>query len=182
MGTTDPFSHSPPSGMPERETSPPPSPSTATPVNLSEEALCLQMEMNNTMIYLLSVKATLEACHQQLISEVDVNQCQNDIDTSEAIREVKARYTITDADVEASMKRMEVNCLASLNEVKAYHIAGIWKAKAANAASASKLHQQHQWAMQCLGEDDLEVEKQAQQSFLQAHGLVLQACPNKAMA
>ena len=130
--------------MPERQTSPTSSLSIPTLVNLSEEALQLQMEMNDTMVHLLSVRATLDACHQWLISEAEANQHQNNIATSEAIREIKAQFTTMIVNAEATMQKVEANCLASINEAKASHVAGIWKAEAANAAQASKIHLQHQ--------------------------------------
>ena len=182
VDTTVHSSHSILPGMPEREIGPPPSPLMATLVNLSEEALCLQTEMNDTMIHLFSASAALEMCHQWITSKTDINQHQNDIDTSVAIREVKTQFIAMIVDAEATIKKVEANCLASINKVKVTHVAGIRKAKATYATQVSKLHQQHQEAIQHLEEEALEVEKQAQQSFLWACGAALQACPNKALA
>ena len=58
----------------------------------------------------------------------------------------------------------------------------IRKAKATNAAQASKLQWQHQEVMWNLQEEALEVEKHAHQSFLQACGVALQAFPNDTLA
>ena len=49
------------------------------------------------------------------------------MDTSEAIREVKANYSVALADAEVTLKRAETICLSSLNEAEDSHTAGIWR-------------------------------------------------------
>ena len=75
------------------------------------------------------------------------------------------------------MRKAEAAHSASTSEVEAIHATGIRIAEAANVVQASKLQQQHQEAMQNLEEEALEVEKHSHQSFLQACGVALQACP-----
>ena len=44
------------------------------------------------MVHLLTVRASIDACWQRIMSETEVAHHQNEIKTSEAIREVKAHY------------------------------------------------------------------------------------------
>ena len=85
-------SHSLSYGTLERDTSPTPLPLPANSINLLDDVLHLQEEMNNAMVHLLSSRATIDMCCQWVISETEVIHCQNEIDTSEAIREIKTQY------------------------------------------------------------------------------------------
>ena len=142
--------------------------------------------MNNALVHLLSTRATTDMHCQWIISETEISHCQNEIDTSKAIREIKVQYTTEIADAEAgyrtTMRKAEAVHLASYSKVEIIWATGIRKAKATNATWASKLQQQHQEAMQDLEEEALQVEKDACQSFLWACGVAFQACPNEALA
>ena len=81
-----------------------------------------------------------------------------------------------------AIRKVEAIHLASTSKAEVIWATGFRKAKAANAAWASKLQQHHQEAMQNLKEDALEEEIHTQQSFLQACGAALQACPNDTLA
>ena len=78
-------SHSLSHNTPERDTSPTPLPSPAHSINLLDNVLHLQEEMNEVLVHLLSTRAAIKVCCQQIISETEVGHCQNEIDTSEAI-------------------------------------------------------------------------------------------------
>ena len=144
-------SHSLSHGTPERDTSLTPLPLLANSINLSVDVLHLQEEMNDVMVHLLSARATMDIHHQWVISETEVGHCQNEINTSEAIREIKSWYTATIGDAEdiygTTIRKAEAICLASTSKVEVTCATGIRKAKAANAMQASKLQQQHQEAM-----------------------------------
>ena len=84
-------SHSLLHGALERDTSPTPLLLLANSVNLSNNELHLQEEVNDAMVHLLSARAMIDMHHQWVISETEVSHCQNEIDTSEAIREIKAQ-------------------------------------------------------------------------------------------
>ena len=56
------------------------------------------------MVHLLSSRATIDMCHQQVLSETEVGHCQNKIDTSEAIKEIKAWYATAIGDAEAAYR------------------------------------------------------------------------------
>ena len=115
------------------------------------------------MVHLLSVRATIDTHHQWVISETEVSHCQNEINTSKAIREIKAWYAAMIGDAEATygttIRKAEAIHLASTSKVEVIQATGIRKAKATNAVQASKLQWQHQEAMQNLEEEALKVEK-----------------------
>ena len=179
-------SHSLSHGTPERDTSPTPFLLLANSINLLDNVLCLQEEMNDAMVHLLSTRATIDTSHQWVILRTEVSHCQNEMDTFKAIREVKGQYAATIEDPESTyrttMSKVEAVHLASTSEAEVFLAIGIRKAKAANAMQASKLQQQHQEAMQNLEEKALEVEKHTHQYFLWAFGVALQACPNETLA
>ena len=134
-------------GTPERDTSPTPLLLLANSINLLDNVLHLQEEMNDAMVHLLSTRAVIDMCHQWVISETEVSHCQNKIDTSKANREVKAQYTATIRDAEAAygtaIRKAEAAHLTSTSKVEVIQSTGIRRAKAANAARASKLQWQH---------------------------------------
>ena len=103
------------------------------------------------MVHLLSARATMDTHCQWVISETEVSHCQNEIDTSEAIREIKAQYAAMIRDAEATygiaIRKAEAVHLASTSKAEVTQATGIRKAEATNAAQASKLQQQHQEAM-----------------------------------
>ena len=81
-----------------------------------------------------------------------------------------------------TIRKAEAINLASSSKVEVTWATGIRKAKATNVVQASKLQQQHQEAMQNLEEGAFEEEKCPHQSYLQACGAALQACPSNALA
>ena len=115
-------SHSLSHGTLERDTSPTPLLSLASSINLSVDILHLQEEMNDMMVNLLSARAAMDMCHQQVISETEVSHHQNKIDTSEAIREIKAQYAATNGDTKAiygtTIRKAETICLASTSKAE----------------------------------------------------------------
>ena len=179
-------SHSLSCNILERDTSPTPLPSSAHSVNLLDNAQHLQEEMNDTLVHLLSARAAIDTCCQWIISETEVSHCQNEIDTSKAIREIKAWYATMIADAKATyrtiMRKAEAAHLVSTSEAEITQATGIRKVEATNATQASKLQQQHQEDMQNLEVEALKVEKDAHQSFLWAYGVAFQACPSEALA
>ena len=102
-------SPSPTPGMPERDT-----------INLSDDMLHLQGEMNDATVHLLTAKASIDTCHQRIISKTEVSHCQNEINLAEAIKEVKARYTTMIGDAEST-------CMTAMRKEEATHSASTWK-------------------------------------------------------
>ena len=185
---TAPSSHSPSPtpGMPERDTSPTPFDSQANSINLMDDVLHLQEEMNDAMVHLFTARASTDTHCQRIISETEVSHHQNKkINLAEAIREVKARYATMISDAKSAyvtaMRKVEAAHSASTSKAEVIYTTGIRKEEAANVVQASKLQWQHQEAMQNQKEEALEVEKHSCQSFLQACGVALQACPNEAL-
>ena len=80
-----------------------------------------------------------------------------------------------------AVRKAETAHSTSTSEVEAACTTTVRKAEAASVAQASKLQQTHQETMQNLKDEALEVEKHPCQSFLQACGVALQACPNEAL-
>ena len=130
-----PSSHSPSPGTLERGTSPTP---LADSINLLVGVLHLQEEMNDVMVHLLSARAAMDMHHQQVLLETEVSHCQNEINTSEAIREIKAWYTTMVRDAEVAyrtpIREVEAIHLASTSTAEIIQATGIRKAQAANGA------------------------------------------------
>ena len=74
------------------------------------------------MVHLLSARATMDTCHQWVLLETEVSHCQNEIDTSKAIREIKAWYTAMAGDAEAAYG-------TTIRKVEAVHLASTSKAE-----------------------------------------------------
>ena len=136
-------SHSLSHGTLDRHTSPTPFPLLANSINLLNDVLHLQEEMNTAIVHLLSTLAATDMHCQWAISETEVGHCQNEINTSEAIREIKAWYATRIGDAEAiygtAMRKVEAICAASTSKAEVIQVTGIRKAEAANAMQASKL-------------------------------------------
>ena len=178
-------SSSPILGTPERDGSPSPFQLQANSTTLPDNVLHLQEEMNDAMVHLLTLKASIDAHQQKLISETEIAHHQNETKTSEAIKEIKAHYVATLSDAEATyvaaVREAEAAHSASTREVEVIHTTAVRKAEAASVAQTSKLQQVHQETIQTMEDEAIEEEKCAHQSFLWGCGVVLQACPNEAL-
>ena len=141
--------------------------------------------MNGAMVHLLTIRASVDAHQQRIISEREVTHHQNEIKTSEAIREVNAHYMAALSNAKAAyvtaMRKAETAHSASTSEPEAVHATAVRKAEAASVVKASNLQQVLQETMQNLDGEALVVEKHTHQSVLQACAVALQACPNEAL-
>ena len=157
----------------------------ANSITLPDNVLHLQEEMNDAMVHLLTLKASIDAFWQKLISEMEITHCLNEIKTSEAIREIKAHYMAAlsnaKATYAAAIREAEATLSASAREAEVICNIAVRKAEAASVAQTSKLQQIHQETIQTLEDKAIEEEKCAHQSFLWACGAALQACPNEAL-
>ena len=137
------------------------------------------------MVHLPTVRASVDAHWQRVISEVEITPCLNDNKTSKAIKGVKAHYAAAlgnaKATYVATIREAEATCSATTGEAEAICTIAVREAEAASVAQASKLQQVHQETMQTLEDEAIKEEKDAYQSFLWAYGAVLQACPNEAL-
>ena len=126
--------------------------------------------MNNAIVHLLTLKASVDACQQKLISEMEITHCQNESKTSEAIKEIKAHYAAalsnSKATYVAAIREAEATHSASTREAEVIHATAVRKAEAASVMKTSKLQQDHQETMQTLEDEVIEKEKCAHQSFL----------------
>ena len=111
------------------------------------------------MVHLLTIRASVDTHFQRIISETGVTHCQNEIKTSEDIREVKGCYAAVTSNAKSgymtAMRKMEVTHSASTSKVEAICTTRVRKAEVVNAAQASKLQQEHQEAMQNLEDEAL---------------------------
>ena len=150
-GMADVMAHSscsptPMLGSPERDSSLTPLQLQVNSITLPDDVLHLQGEMNDNMVHLLTVRASIDAHQQRIMSEMEVAHCQNEIKTSEAIREVKASYAAALGNAEATYVtavRKVTTHSTSTSEVEAAHATAVRKAGAASAAQALKLQQTH---------------------------------------
>ena len=114
-------SHSLLHSTPERDTSPTAFPLPTNSVNPLDNVLHLQEEMNDAIVYLLSARTAIDMCQHWVIWETEVSHCQHKINTSNAIRQVKAQYTAVIGDAEAAyrtaMRKVEAIHLASTSKV-----------------------------------------------------------------
>ena len=167
-------SHFPIPGTPERDGIPTLLQLQANSITLSDDVLHLQVEMNDAMGHLLIV----DTHQQKLISEMEITHHQNETKTSEAIKEIKAHYVAALGD---AIGEAEAAHSASVREAEVICTTAVRKAEAASAVQTSKLQQFHKETKQTLEDEAIEEEKCACQSFLQACGATLQACPNEAL-
>ena len=117
--------------------------------------------------------------------ETEAANHQNEIKTSEAIREVKACHAGTIGNAKftyvTAMRKLEAAHSATTSKGETTCASAVRKVEAASATEASKLQQAQQEAMWNLEDEALKVEKCACQSFLWACGAALQAFPNEAL-
>ena len=178
-------SPSPTLSTPERSSTPTPPELQAHSITLPDNVLHLQEEMNDTMVHLLTFRASVDAHQQRLISESEIPHHQNETKASKAINGVEAHYMValhnTMAIYAAAMRKVEATHSASTIEVEATYATTVREAEAARAVQTSKLQQTHLETMQALEDEALKEERHSCQSFLQACGAALQACPHKAL-
>ena len=118
-------SHSPSPMLdtPERDISPAPLQLQVNSLMLPDNVLHLQEEMNNAMVHLLTVMASINTHWWRIMSETEVAHHWNGIKTSKAIREVKASYAATLGNAMATyvtaMRKVETTHLTSISEAEA---------------------------------------------------------------
>ena len=132
----------------------------ANSITLPDNVLHLQEEMNDAMVHLLTLKASVDAHWQKLISEMEIAHCQNETKTSEVIKEIKACYMAALNDAKATyvaaIREVEAIHSASSREVEVTCATAVRKAAAASAARTSKLQQFHQKTIQTLEDEAIE--------------------------
>ena len=180
-------SHSPSSipGTPDRSSSPTPLQLQTNSITLPDNVLHLQEEMNDAIVHLLTLKASVDVHQWKLISEMEIAYCQNESKTSEAIKEIKAHYVAALSDAQAThpaaVRDAEATHSSSAREAEVIHATAVRKAEAASVMQTSKLQQDHQETIQTLEDEVIEEGRCAHLSILQACAVALQACPNQAL-
>ena len=136
-------SPSPTLGTPVRNSTPNPPELQSNSITLPDDVLHLQEEMNDTMVHLLTFRASVNTCQQRLTSESETAHCQNETKASKAINGVEAHYVAalcnTEAIYTAAMRKAEATHLASTREAEATHATMMREAEAARTAQTSKL-------------------------------------------
>ena len=190
VGTIEVTAHSScsPSPLPatlERNGTPNPLELQANSITLPGDVLYLQDEMNDTMVHLLTFRASVDAHWQRLISGPEITHCQNETKISKAINRVEAHYAValcnTEAIYTAAMREVEADSSASPREAEAAHATAVREAEAARMAQTCKLWQAHLETMQTLEDKALKEKRHSSLSFPWACGVALQACPNEAL-
>ena len=144
----------------------------ATSGTLSDEVLWIQGEMNTAMGWLLTTRSSMDACHRRLVSDTKTAFHQNEARTTEAIKEARAHCTAVTWEAEAT-------CAATIQEAEAKCAVTIREVETACVDCAHKLQQWHGESMQNIEREAIEEEGWDDQSFLNACGVALQACPPK---
>ena len=141
--------------------------------------------MNNAMSHLLTTWALLDVHQWRLISDTETALHQNAAKASKAIKEVKAHCVASIYEAEALyavvIREVETTHSISIMEVEGAHMTAVREAEAACMAHTFDLQQAHGETMQALEIEAIEDDRWACQSFLQACGVALQACPVEAL-
>ena len=150
VGMADIMAHSshspsPIPGTPDRSSSPTPLQLQANSITLPDDVLHLEEEMNDTILHLLTLKASIDTHQWKLISETGITHCQNESKTSKAIKEIKACYVtaLGEATHAAAIREAEAAHSASAREAEVIHATALRKAEAASVVLTSKLQQDH---------------------------------------
>ena len=88
--------------------------------------------------------------------------------------EAKAMYAM-------AIREVETNCSTSIMEAEGGHSTAVREVEATCVAHTLDLQQAHGEAIRVLESEAIEEDGQAHQSFLQACGAALQACPTESL-
>ena len=127
----------------------------ADPDVLSEEVLWLQRELNATMGWLLTTKASMDSTTETALH-------QNEPKATKAIKEAKGFCAAMIQDAEAT-------CVAAIREAGNTCVG--------HAHTSQRSLSKSKQDLEC---EAMEKERWDHQSFLEAYGVALQACPPKA--
>ena len=129
---------------------------------LSEKVLWLPGEMKRAMGWLLTTRASIDAHCRKQVSDTKTTFHQNEAQTAEVIKEVRA------------------HCTTVIWDAKAMCAAAIREAEATCADCVCTIQQSHGESMQDIEREVIEEEGRDHQSVLIACWAALQACPPEA--
>ena len=99
--------------------------------------------MNDAMVHLLTLKASIDPYWWKLISEMEIAYHQNETKTLEAIKEIKAHYVAALSNAEATfaaaIRKAVATHSASAREMEVICATAVRNAEAASVAQTSKL-------------------------------------------
>ena len=119
-------------------------------------------EMNAALEWLLTTKATLNSCWRQLVQNAEIATCQNEAQTTKAIKEV------------------EVWCVAVIREVETHYEFAVKKVEAHCTTQPQALKQSHEESMLKLEHGVLAGEGCSCWAFVEVCGAAMWGCPFKA--
>ena len=166
----------------------------------SGEAPCsdmvqLQEEANKALHYMLATRSSIDACWRKQVSDFGMALPQNDLETTEAIKEAKAlcAHTIWDAETcwtvliskakvwhAAHMKGIEDDCACTLAEAENCCSTAIREADSSGTSKACSIQQSHTKDIQFLEAEAIKEEGRDHLAFLATCGPVLRPSPPKA--
>ena len=157
---------------------------------LPRDVIQLQEEVGKALGCLLVTRSFLNAHHRKQVSEFKISLCQNESETTEAIKQAKTLCTCTTREAEASLvmlineaeaqyatciKEDKANCVSIIAEVENPCSTAIRKAESHGAKQAWSIKQSHAKGMQCLEMESIGEEGKDHLSFLTACGAALWA-------
>ena len=141
--------------------------------------------MNNTMRCILTLQALLDIQQWRLVSDIETTLHQNKAKAAEDIKIVKACYAGTICEAKAmyamAIREAETNCSTSIMEAEGGHSTVVREVEATYVPCALDLQWAHGEAIRTLESEAIKEGGRACQSFLQACGAVLQACPTESL-
>ena len=155
----------------------------------------LQEEANKALGLLLVTRSSIDAWWRKQVSDFGMALCQNELETTEAIKEVKALCAHTMQDVEthwtaliseakvwhaSCIKEIEDDCTHISAEAENCCSSAIHDAESQGASNAHSIQQSHTKDIQHLEVEAIEKEGRDCLAFLTACGTTLRANPPEA--
>ena len=155
----------------------------------------LQEEANKAMGCLLATRSPIDAHQRKQVSDFGMALCQNESETTKAIKEAKAlcAHTIWDAETHQTLliskakvwhatliKEIGDGCTHALVEAENTCSTAIWDAESWGTSQAHSIQQSHFKDIQCLEVDAIEEEGRHHLAFLATCSTTLRASPPKA--
>ena len=155
----------------------------------------LQEEANKALGCLLATRSSLNTQQRKQVSNFGMALHQNELETTKAIKEVKALFAHTIHDAETCqtaliseakvqhatcIKEIEDNCTCALAEAENCCSTAIMEVESSSTSKACSVQQSHAKDIQCLEAETIEEEGKDGLAFLDAYGTALLASPPKA--
>ena len=155
----------------------------------------LQEEANKALDCLLVTRSSLDVWQRKQVSNFGMGLHQNELETTEAIKEAKALSACTIWDAETPwtaliseakvqhatcIKEIEDDCTHALVEAENHCSTAIREAESSSTSKAHSIQQSHAKDIQCLEVEAIEEEGKDHLAFHAACGTALRASPPEA--